>query len=143
LCTTALSFAVGRLVGRRRAAREWSEKRFLGRINISVNSIVDGCLKIRSLAERSLEEIFLNPVAVEKVRAAAGQTTLDNPLLPLARDDCWFLLNFVLSAFAERFGAGVLRYDAGQPVQVLHYRLFLTCEKMGDDRIHKVRALLL
>ena len=25
----------------------------------------------------------------------------------------------------------------------MRYRLFLTCEKIGDDRIHKVRALLL
>ena len=77
------------------------------------------------------------------MRAAAAQTTADNPILPLAPEDCWFLLNFVLSAFAERFSAGVIRYDAGQPVQALHYRLFLTCEKVGEDRIHKVRALLL
>ena len=143
LCTTAVSFVVGRLWGQYRAREEWSQKSLKGRINIGVNSIIDGCLKIRSLTERSLEEVFLNPIAVKKIRAAATQTTLDNPLLPLEQDDCWFLLNFVLSSFAERFSAGVIRYDAGQPVQILHYRLFLTCEKVGEDRIHKVRALLL
>ena len=143
LCTTVLSFVVGRLLGQYRARQEWSQKSFQGRINIGVNSIIDGCLKIRSLTERSLEEVFLNPIAVKKVRAAAAQTTLDNPLLPLALDDCWFLLNFVLSSFSERFSAGVIRYDAGQPVQILRYRLFLTCEKAGEDRIHKVRALLM
>jgi hypothetical protein len=142
LCTTALSYVLGRLAERRRANREWSEKRFLGRINICVNSFVDGCLKIRSLTERSLEEVFLNPVAVQKVRAAVARTTVQEPLLPLAIEDCWFLLNFVLSAFSERFSGGVIRYDAGQPVKALRYRLFLTCEKVGDDRIHKVRALL-
>ncbi len=143
LCTTVLSFVLGRLVGRYRARSEWLRKRFLGRINIGVNSFVDGTLKIRSLTERSLEEVFLNPIAVEKVRAAAARTTADSPLLPLAEEDCWFLLNFVLGAFAERFSPGVIRHDAGLPVQVLTYRLFLTCEKVGDDRIHKVRALLL
>jgi hypothetical protein len=143
LCTTVLSFIVGRFIGRRRAAREWAQKRFMGRINIGVNSFVNNCLKIRSLTERSLDEVFLNPVAVQKIRAAAAKTTVENPLLPMAQEDCWFLLNFVLSSFSERFSAGVIRYDAGIPVQALNYRLFLTCEKVGNDRIHKVRALLL
>jgi hypothetical protein len=143
LCTTVLSFVVGRLWGRYRATLEWSQKRFLGRINVSVNSFVNGCLRIRSLTERSLDEVFLNPVAVAKVRAAAALTTVERPILPLAKEDCWFLLNFVLSSFADRFSAGVIRYDAGLPVQTIVYRLFLTCEKVGDDRIHKVRALLM
>jgi hypothetical protein len=142
LCTSVLSFVVGRLVGRRRARREWLEKRFLGRINVGVNTFADGCLKIRSLTERSPEEVFLNPVAVEKVQAAARRTTVEDPLLPLEADDCWYLLNFVLSSFSDRFSQGVIRYDAGQPVHALVYRLFLTCEKVGEDRIHKVRALL-
>jgi hypothetical protein len=143
LCTTVLSFVVGRLWGRYRALREWIQKRFLGRINVSVNSFANGCLKIRSLTERSLDEVFLNPVAVQKVRAAAAKTTVESPILPLAEEDCWFLLNFVLSSFADRFSNGVIRFDAGLPVQAVVYRLFLTCEKVGDDRIHKVRALLM
>jgi hypothetical protein len=142
LCTTVVSFVVGRFFGRRRARREWAEKRFLGRINVGVNSFVDGCLKIRSLTERSLDEVFLNPVAVEAVQAAARRTTVEDPLLPLEPNDCWYLLNFVLSSFSDRFSQGVIRYDAGQPVEALVYRLFLTCEKVGEDRIHKVRALL-
>jgi hypothetical protein len=143
LCTTVLSFVLGRLWGRHRALREWSQKRFMGRINVSVNSFVNGCLKIRSLTERSLDEVFLNPVAVQKVRAAAALTTVESPILPLVQEDCWFLLNFVLSSFADRFSNGVIRFDAGPQVQAVVYRLFLTCEKVGDDRIHKVRALLI
>ena len=143
LCTTALSFIVGHLWGQYRARQEWANKSLRGRINIGINTIVEGGLKIRSLTERSLEEVFLNPVAVKTVQAAAAKTTQDDPLLPLAQEDCWFLLNFVLSAFSERFSAGVVRFDAGQQVQALRYQLFLTCEKAGDDRIHKVRALLL
>jgi hypothetical protein len=143
LCTTVPAYFLGRVVGRYRALREWYNKRFLGRINIGVNSFIDDTLKIRSLTERSLEEVFLNSVAVDKVRKAASQTTVQQPLLQLPTDDCWYLLNFVLGAFAERFCEGVIRFDAGQPVRVLRYRLFLTCEKVGEDRIHKVRALLI
>jgi hypothetical protein len=143
LCTTVLSFVVGRFLGRRRAAREWAQKPLMGRINVGVNSFIDGCLRIRSLTERSLEEVFLNPIAEQKVRQAAAKTTVDSPILPLAQDDCWFLLNFVLSAFCDRFSAGIIRYDAGLPVQAIAYRLFLTCEKVGDNRFHKIRALLM
>jgi hypothetical protein len=143
LCTTVLSYILGRMVGRYRASRDWLHKRFLGRINIGVNSFIDGCLKIRSLTERSLDEVFLNPVAVSKVQEACAKTTIEDPLLPISQDDSWFLLNFVLGAFSHQFSTGVIRYAAGQPVEVLRYRLFLTCEKGGDDRIQKVRALLI
>src|SRR5205814_3208914 len=100
-------------------------------------------LKIRTVFERSLEEVFLNPVAVEKVRAASLRTTTGNPLLPIDREDRWYLLNFVLNAVAERFSGGLVRYDAGQPLRPVTYLVFLTCEVVGEDRIRKVRAMLL
>jgi len=143
LCTTVVSFVLGRLLGRYRARRDYAQKSLLGRININVNCFANNFLKIRTLLERSLEEVFLNPVAVEKVLAAAKQTKVDQPLLPLPPEDCWFLLNFVLNAVVERFGFGVIRQDAGEPVKTLRYVLFLTCEQVGDDRIRKVRALML
>jgi hypothetical protein len=82
-------------------------------------------------------------VAIEKVRSASLRTTADNPLLPLAKEDRWYLLNFVLNAVAERFSGDVMHYDAGQPLRPVTYMLFLTCEVLGDDRIRKVRAMLL
>jgi hypothetical protein len=87
--------------------------------------------------------VFLNPVAIEKVRAASLRTTPDNPLLPIAREDRWYLLNFVLNAVAERFSDSLMRYDAGQALRPVTYLLFLTCEHVGEDRIRKVRGMLL
>ena len=142
-CTTALSFVAGRWWGRYQARQQWQKKQFLGRITVSVNTFADGWLKIRTIFERSLEEVFLNPVAIEKVRAASLQATANNPLLPIAAEDRWFLLNFVLNAVAERFSGGVVRYDAGAPLKPVTYLLFLTCEVVGEDRIRKVRAMLL
>jgi hypothetical protein len=142
-CTTVASFAVGRWWGRYQAKRQWQRKQFLGRITVSLNSLADGWLKIRTVFERSLEEVFLNPVAVAKVRAAALRATPDSPLLPIAPEDRWFLLNFVLNAVAERFSGGLMRYDAGQPLTPVTYLLFLTCEVVGEDRLRKVRAMLL
>ncbi len=141
--TSVLSFVAGRWWGRFQARQQWKKKQFLGRIIVSLNSLTDGWLKIRTIFERSLEEVFLNSVAIEKVRAASVRTTVDNPLLPIAKEDRWYLLNFVLNAVAERFSGGLMRYDAGQPLKPVTYLLFLTCEVVGEDRIRKVRAMLL
>jgi hypothetical protein len=141
--TTVLSFAIGRWWGRYQARKEWQKKQFLGRVIVSLNSLADGWLKIRTVFERSLEEVFLNPVAVGKVRAASLLTTADNPLLRLDKEDRWYILNYVLNAVAERFCDGVVGYDAGRPLTPVTYCLFLTCEVLGEDRIRKVRAMLI
>ena len=54
-------------------------------------------LLIRTLLEKSCEEIFLNKVAVETIVAAARKTTERNPLLPLPKEDYWYYLNAVLN----------------------------------------------
>ena len=140
--TSTATFFAGRWYGRYKAGRQWHAKEFLDRVIVSLNIFADGTLKIRTVLERSLDEVFLNPLAVDKVLAAARATTKDNPLMPIAREDRWFLLNFVLNAVAEHFVAGNIRQDAGQPVTVLRYSLFLTCELVGEERIRKVRAML-
>ena len=128
---------------RRRAHRQWYAKEFLDRIIVSLNIFADGHLKIRTVLERSLDEIFLNRLAVGKIWAAARATTVENPVMPIAREDRWFLLNFVLNAVAEHFVAGHIKRDAGLPVTVVKYTLFLTCELVGEERIRKVRAMLI
>jgi hypothetical protein len=49
----------------------------------------------------------------------------------------------VLNAVSEHFSGGMMAYDAGQPLKPVTYLLFLTCEPVGEDRIRKVRAMLL
>jgi hypothetical protein len=127
---------------RRRALKQWSTKEFLDRIIVSLNIFADGYLKIRTVLERSLDEVFLNRVAVGKVLDAARATTVDRPVMPIPKEDRWFLLNFVLNAVAEHFVAGHIKQDAGQPVATVRYALFLTCELVGEERIRKVRAML-
>src|SRR5262249_33085887 len=142
LLTTVLSFVVGRYWARYQARRQWERKQFLGRIIVSLNCLAGGWLKIRTIFERSLEEAVLNPVAVEKVQSAALRTPVDSPILPVPREDRWFLLNFVLNAVVEHFGDATVRYDAGAPLRPVSYLLFLTCEVVGEDRLRKVQAML-
>jgi hypothetical protein len=140
--TSTATFFAGRWWGRYKAGRQWHAKEFLDRIIVSINIFADGFLKIRTVMEKSLDEIFLNRVAIDKVSAAARATTVDKPVMPVAKEDRWFLLNFVLNAVAEHFVTGHIKQDAGQPVTVVRYALFLTCERVGDERIRKVRAML-
>jgi hypothetical protein len=141
--TSAATFLFTWWWARRRAMRQWTSKEFLDRIIVSLNIFADGFLKIRTVLERSLDEVFLNRVAVDKVLTAARATTVDKPVMPVPKDDRWFVLNFVLNAVAEHFVAGHIRQDAGQPVTSVKYALFLTCELVGEERIRKVRAMLI
>jgi hypothetical protein len=140
--TSTATFFAGRWWGRYKASRQWHAKEFLDRIIVSLNIFADGYLKIRTVLERSVEEVFLNRLAIDKVEAAARATTPDNPIMPIAKPDRWFLLNFVLNAVAEHFVAGNIRQDAGQSVNVVKYALFLTCELVGEERIRKIRAMM-
>ena len=142
LTTSVATFVFTWWWARRRAYQQWHSKEFLDRIIVSLNIFADGFLKIRTVMEKSLDEIFLNKVAVDKVWVGARATTVDKPVMPIPKEDRWFLLNFVLNAVAEHFVAGHIRQDAGQPVVTVRYALFLTSELVGDERIRKVRAML-
>jgi hypothetical protein len=143
LISTVASFVFGRWWGNRAARRDWQRKEFYNRINISLNILADGKLKIRTLMERPLAQVFSNKIAEEKVMAASRRTTVANPMLPIAKEDCWYLLNFVLNEVAEHFSAGHVRQDAGEPVKAVTYLICLTCEVVGDERIRKTRAMLI
>ncbi len=141
--TSLAAFLFGRYYGRYKARREWMSKEFFNRVIVSLNIFAGGVLKIRTVLERSIEEVFLNPVAIEKVQAAARACTEADPLLRIPKEDRWFVLNFVLNAVAELFVPGQIKLDAGEKVSAVKYALFLTCEVVGDERIRKIRAMLL
>jgi len=140
---TAGAFMVaGWFLGKRRARAEWRKKEFLGRLNISLNIVRDGKLLIRTLIEKSCEEIFLNAVAVEAVTDAARRTTAADPILPLPEADYWHYLNAVLNEVSEKFAEGELRRDMGLPVTKEVYLLCLTCESAGEMKTRKIRAMM-
>lgn len=135
--------ALGTWWGKRRARAEWSQKRFLDRINFSLNMIHEGRLFIRTLIEEDSRDVFLNEVAVACVEAAAHRTTADNPILPLKEDERWFLLNAVLNEISERFAAGFIKREMGVPVNAAVYLICLTYENAGELKTRKIRAMII
>ena len=139
----ALFMGIGWYIGRRRATAEWRQKQFFGRLNISLNMLKEGHLRIRTIVEKRCDEIFLNSVASETVSRMARKTTEKNPILPLAKDDYWSYLNAVLNEVSERFAPGQLKQDLGLPVTKDRYLICLTSENAGAIRTRKVRAMLI
>lgn len=138
----ALFLGVGWLWGQRRAKIQWQKKEFLDRLNISLNTIADGTLLIRTLVEKPCEEVFLNSVAVKQLLAAAPQTTADDSVIPLPKDDYWYFLNSVLNEISEQFAFGLIKRDLGLEVKGERYLICLTNECDGEIRTRKIRAMV-
>ncbi len=136
--------ALGWFFGKRKARSDWRKREFFHRLNFSLNLLIPGePLQIRTLVEKTCEEVFLNAVATQNVADAARKTKPDNPLLPLPREDYWQYLNAALNEIAEKFSVGEIRRDLGLPVTRGTYLICLTCECAGDLRTRKVRAMVI
>ncbi len=141
--TAAAFTAAGLLIGRWRAAQSWRKREFFDRLNVSLNSLHGGKLLIRTVLEKTCEEILLNKVAVERLIKLAQQTTKDNPIIPIPKEDRWFYLNAVLNELSETFAVGLFKREAGKPHDAVRYLICLTNECDGEVRTRKVRAMVM
>jgi hypothetical protein len=126
----------------RKSRTRWKQRDFLDRLNVSLTSIDQGFLKIRTLFEMDVDEVFLNGVASSKIVALAKRTTTADPFIPIAKDDVWYYLNPVLNEISERYSLGYLQADAGRAVTNERYLLCLTCERAGAVRTQKIRGMV-
>lgn len=144
LLTGLLLMVVGWVFGKRRARSEFKKREFYHRLNVSLNILPPNePLQIRTLLEKSCEEVFMNSAAAEALAQAARNTTAQNPLLPLPKDDYWFYLNAVLNEVAEKYSQGEIRRDLGLPVTRAKFVICLTCESAGEIRTRKIRAMVI
>ena len=143
LITGLVLMTVGWYLGHRRASADWKKQEFLDRLNLSLNSIDDGVLKIRTLSEKRCEEVFLNSVAAETVKKVARKTTAANPILPIPDKENWYYLNSVLNDVSEQFAEGFLKRDMGGKVTSATYLIVLTCEAEGEMKTRKIRAMVI
>lgn len=143
IATGVAFMAIGWFFGKRKASKDWEKREFFDRLNISLNIIRDGQLKLRTLNETRCELAFANAKAAQTIIDAAKKTTIDNPILPLPEKDYWYYLNAVLNELSEQFADGALRQDLGLPVTCEQFVICLTSEADGNIRMRKVRALVI
>ena len=143
LLTGLILMAIGWFFGRKRAHAEWRKQEFYDRLNVSLNIIEDGVLKIRTLSEKRCESVFLNAAAVDSIVKLATKTTAQDPLLPFPQHQNWFYLNSVLNDLSEQFSLGLVKRDIGGPVHSAKYLFALTCEAEGEMKTRKIRAMVI
>jgi len=141
---SALVFLVGIWWGKWRAWRRWTRHDFLHRLNISLNTIDHGHLRIRTLIEKDMIEILLNQAAVDQMQEAAKRATSADPILKFRNgDEYWYFLNAVLNELSEKFASGHVKKDLQQPTPSAIYLVCLTFEVDGSVRTRKVRAMVI
>ncbi len=141
---TGLIIAAGAwLLGGWQARRAWQRREFLDRINVSLNRIDDGTLKIRTLAEHPLLDVLLNRHAVRELQQAARRSTARDPLIRLPGERRGLFLTAVLNAVAEQFADGQLRRDLGVTGVAGTYVLALTFEQDGPVFTRKIRVMVI
>lgn len=130
----AVGAIIGLLVagwyGGYRAKKQWEQRKFFDRLNISLNVIEGGYLRIRTILEDPLPRIFLNKAAADLVLKAATKTTREDPILPLKKEDRWFVHNEILNQISEQFSDALIRFDMGKPVDCHQYIIAMTCVSM-------------
>src|SRR5271156_6621356 len=73
--------AIGIVALRRRLA--WRSKRFLTRVNFSLNYCIGKQLAMRTLTEKGAVEVWPNEYGVRKVFTAAARATVAHPFIAL------------------------------------------------------------
>lgn len=84
-----IAAGIASYVAGRRARSRWQQRDFLDRLNVTLSSIEDGTLRIRTILEMDCEAVFLNSLAAKKIVQWAKQTTTSDPILPIPKEECW------------------------------------------------------
>ncbi len=143
----ALALALGWFWGRWRAMRIWKSKEFKDRAVLALNTLQteEGKTKLslRTLFEKDLRDVLQNDSMVRIVENAIEKVTPENPLVPIDKEDSWYVLNAILNKIAEQFATGILRRDMSMPIQSKRYVFCITFEKEGGIRMQKTRIMML
>jgi hypothetical protein len=127
---------------KRRAA--WMRKQFLNQVNFSLNYVTGDTLAMRTLVEHKAQDVWLNEYGVNKVFAAAGKTTVENPFIVLEdQTDQDFINRAVLNVLSEKFADAFLGAALGMPVRHAGFCFAITCERYSEIRTLKLRVLIM
>jgi hypothetical protein len=121
----------------------WWRKQFLTQVNFSLNYCIGNSLAMRTLMESTPLQVWSNEYGIQKIFAAAGRTTLENPFIRLANpDDQAFVNRAVLNVLSQRFGEVFIAASLGVPVRTASFCFAVTFEKYEIMRTRKLRVLI-
>lgn len=142
---------IGWLWGRWQANRSWKQKSFTRSVVLGLNAIENhlpseanpyvSTLRLRTVFERPLEQLFPHLSMQSVVSTAMDQTTKEDPLLRFPQEDSWYILNAVLNQIAGQFSEGMIRQQLGYPVKKNWFIFCMTFER--DDRMHQFKTRIM
>ncbi len=148
--------SVGWSWGHWRAGQAWHKREFKNRLVLSLNCLStvevsdeEGkntskpCLKLRTIFERDIIDVFQSHPMVNLVNKAISKITDQDPLLRFEEKDIWHILNVILNQIAEEFSAGTMKQDMGIEVTTKTYTFCLTYETAGEMRTRKPRIMII
>ena len=126
-----------------RARHLWRRRRFLSRLNFSINFIEDNTLKFRTLRESNLVDAMLNNAHAIRVVLKAKRSA--NPgafLLFRDKEEAWTILTTILNELSAGFAEGFVARGLGLPTRSEWFAIGITCEKHADLKATKFRVMI-
>jgi len=121
----------------------WRSRRFLTRMNFSLNILDGNTLRFRTLKETNLADAMLNNThairVIHKTPRSEGPGAF---LLFRDKEEAWTILNTVLNDLSSGFAEGFVARSMNLPTQSEWYFLGISCEKHSDLRNTKYRVMI-
>ena len=122
---------------------EWKSGRFGKRVNISLNVLANGVLRIRTVHEHTMQDIFLSSYARKLLAKAAKKTTISDPFLHFENErDAWLVYNDVINMISSMYSGHMLSAAAQGRLDETQFLIAITWERDEEVRIQKYRVLL-
>lgn len=123
---------------------EWRRARFENRINISLNTLADGVLRIRTVHEDTVGNVVLSSHARRLLKRAARRTTTKDPFLHFAdQNDAWMVYHEIVLTISGLYSAQIIGAAMrGTSADEEQFFIALTWERDTKTRIQKFRILM-
>jgi len=143
-----LTFLIGYFWGQWKGIKDWNNKKFKNRINVSLNTVTSlnkdkYKLQIRTLVEKNINCIILNKKVRNIIEKSIKNAKPGKPLLIFEQQDAWYILNTILNQIVYQFSNGTLKKDLGLQVTSEWYTFCLTFEKEENIKMQKIRVILI
>lgn len=147
IVAAAVILTIGWAIGKWKSEQNWRKKEFKNRILLSLNSIKEKegkkHLILRTMFEDDVRQIFHSPSMVSLLMQSAKETKVGEPIVPLPKEDAWYILNAILNHISERYSNGTLKRDMGADVVTKWYTFCITFEREGEIRMQKIRIMFM
>ena len=122
---------------------DWWRRVFDNRLNVSLNTFVDGVLRLRGLDEDETKRISISPHALRLMNKSSKNTTLEDEFLRFgSKMDEWLVYREVVIGISKIFSAAIILADIRGITEEVEYLVAITDERDAAVIVRKKRAIV-